>query len=489
MNHPRRHVFGSRRRAWSAVAAVVLPAMAGAPAWAGQAPATGPAEALVARQVLVRERLNQLEDRLFRLARHPEMDAQQRRRLEEALRRSREMLIRRAMDQAVQALQQTDLSAAADRQEEAARALELVLDLLLSEPDPAAEHQAEQRRLAEMLQQIQTLLSRQRELTARTAGEASGAASASAPSDRPALAQAQRQLQRSTEALAAGGASDPSPNTSAPADTVPAGDELGQAAGHMARAAGRLEEAAPAEAMEDQQRAAEALEQAVDRLQRKLQAVREELRDLLRKAIQQRLDAMADRQAGINTATTSLDRSRTENGREPDGQALAALAGDQDRLAGQARDLLDMLADRDDVVALPLVLDAVRADMVTSARRLGRAQLGEVTAALQQRILDNLRSCLASLESSGPVPGAGEHRSGGQSEGNPGSGPPGLLPAAAELKLLRTAQVQLMTLTAGLEEIPDLSDEARAEALREASDRQTRLAGAARRMAKNLEGP
>jgi len=471
---------------WSA-AAVVLPAVAGAPAWGEQAPATGPAEALVARQVLVRERLNQLEDRLFRLARHPEMDAQQRRRLEEALRRSREMLIRRAMDQAVQALQQTDLSAAADRQEEAARALELVLELLLSEPDPAAERAAEQRRLAEMLQQVQALLARQRELTARTAGEASGAASASAPSDRPALAEAQRQLQRSTEALARGEPPDPSQNAANPADAVPAGDELGQAAGHMARAAGRLQDAAPAEALEAQQRAAEALEQAVDRLQQRLQEAREELRDLLVRALEQRLSAMADRQAGINTATTSLDRSRTENGREPDGQALAALAGDQDRLAGQARELLDMLADRDDVVALPLILDTVRADMASSARRLRRAQLGEFTAALQQRILDNLRSCLASLEPSSP--GAGENRSGGLPDGNPGSGPPGLLPAAAELKLLRTAQVQLMTLTAGLDEMPDLSDETRAEALREASDRQTRLAEAARRMAKNLEGP
>ncbi len=468
-------------------AAVLLLAGIAATARADGATPAGEADALAARQVLVRERLNQLEDRLFRLARRESgVDPDQRRRLEDALRRSRELLIRRVMDQAAQALQQADLSVAVDRQEEAARAVELVLQLLLSEPDPAAERQAERRRLAERLQQVQALLARQRELTQRTREQASGSPTASAP-DRTGLADAQRQLQRSTEALAVAGTSDWPSHAPASPDAAPAGDELKQAADHMADATGKLERASPAEALDPQQRAARALEQAADRLRGMLEAADQELSELLRKAILQRLRAMADRQAEINAATARMDRSATENGHRPDGQSLAELAGNQDRLAGEAGALLDMLADRDDVVALPLVLDTVRTDMAASAVRLKRAELGRSTLNLQQRILENLRNCLESLEMSAAV--ADENRSDRQPAGDSQGGSSGLLPAAAELKLLRAAQMQLLTLTAGLDEAADLSAEARGEAIRDASDRQSRLAEATRRLAGILEGP
>lgn len=479
---------GPSPKARAAVAAVLLLAGVAAFARADGATGAGLAEALAARQALVRERLNQLEDRLFRLARREsDVDPDQRRRLEDALRRSRELLIRRAMDQAVQALQQADLSAAADRQEEAARALELVLELLLREPDPAARLQAEQRGLSERLQQVQALLARQRELTDRTRQEASASPTTSAPSDRPGLAEAQRQLQRSTEALAARESPDsPSSDPGSP-DAAPAGAELKQAAGHMADAAGKLDHAAPAEATDPQRRAAEALEQAAARLQRMLEAAQQELRELLRKAVEQRLRAMADRQAEINAATAGLDRSMAAADHRPDGRALAELADNQDQLAAEAGALLDMLADREDVVALPLVLETVRTDMAASAIRLKRAELGEGTLNLQQRILENLRSCLESLEPSSPA--AGRNPSDGQPGDDSRGGSPGLLPAEAELKLLRAAQVQLMTLTAGLDAAADLSAEARGDALREVSRRQVRLAEAARRMARSLEGP
>lgn len=124
---------------------------------------------LAARQQIVRDRMVQLEDRMYRLAeRLAKTDPQQARRLEKALRESGEMLIRHHMDQAVQLLEQTDLAEAADHQAAAAKALEQILTLLIESNDESRERREEMDRVRELREQVDQLVEKQRDLRGKT---------------------------------------------------------------------------------------------------------------------------------------------------------------------------------------------------------------------------------------------------------------------------------------------------------------------------------
>ena len=100
--------------------------------------ANGNAEAdpLAAKQQIARDRMVQLEDRMYRLieklaAGEPE----QAKRLEDALRKSKELLIRRHMDEVIELLDKGDLSSAADKESAVGKGIAQLLAILLAESD------------------------------------------------------------------------------------------------------------------------------------------------------------------------------------------------------------------------------------------------------------------------------------------------------------------------------------------------------------------
>lgn len=144
------------------VLAFALPASAQDAAPAAQDP-------LAARQQIVRDRLIQLEDRMFRLTEKlKQTDPEQAGRLEKALRQSGELLIRRHMDQAIQALERSELAEAAEHQAAAEKALEDVLVLLTQSQDDELERQRELDHMNELREQVDKLLDRQLQLRARS---------------------------------------------------------------------------------------------------------------------------------------------------------------------------------------------------------------------------------------------------------------------------------------------------------------------------------
>lgn len=150
---------------------VILGCSAVFPAW-GQAPSTAPADAagkvrdpLATKQQIVRDRMTQLEDRMFRLTEKlSKTEPDQAKRLEAAMRRAQEMLIRRGMDDAIDLLEEGNLTEAGERQVTVVKGLEGVLRILLEEADNTQERKAEIDRLRAYQQQLQKMLDEQRRL-------------------------------------------------------------------------------------------------------------------------------------------------------------------------------------------------------------------------------------------------------------------------------------------------------------------------------------
>lgn len=145
-------------------------------AMAQESPATAPAaesplrarDPLATKQQIVRDRMTQLEDRMFRLIEKlAKTEPEQAARLEAAMKRAQEMLIRRNMDDAIQLLEDSKLTDAADRQAAALKGLENVLKILLEEGDNTKERQAAIDRLQTYRDRVQRLLEDERKLKAR----------------------------------------------------------------------------------------------------------------------------------------------------------------------------------------------------------------------------------------------------------------------------------------------------------------------------------
>ena len=130
--------------------------------------ATATPDPLATKQQIARDRMTQLEDRMFRVAEKlAEAEPEQAQRLESALRRARELLIRRHMDEIIVMLEGGHLTDASDRQLQVNKDLERILELLLEDPDNSEERQAEIDRLQEYRNRVNELLEEERALKAR----------------------------------------------------------------------------------------------------------------------------------------------------------------------------------------------------------------------------------------------------------------------------------------------------------------------------------
>lgn len=147
-------------------------------AWAAfaQAPATSPAgdpagrarDPLATRQQIVRDRMTQLEDRMFRLTEQlSRTEPEQARKMEAAIKRAQELLIRRHMGDAIQLLEEGKLTDAGERQIAVMKGLEGVLKILLEEGDNTRQRAEEMDRLREYRARVQRLLENERELKTR----------------------------------------------------------------------------------------------------------------------------------------------------------------------------------------------------------------------------------------------------------------------------------------------------------------------------------
>jgi hypothetical protein len=271
---------------------------------------------LASKEEIARDRMTQLEDRMFRLIEKlAQSEPDQAERLRAALRKSRELLIRQHMDDVVKLLDEKNLTEASDRQKALVRDLNAVLKLLMENSVDLQERQkqvealkafrdrvarliaeemqhrslSEQarqadealRRIQNAVRQIELLIQRE-----RTAIEKTADAMKQPQAEAPAMATVQAGIRADTEKVAddlgrMGEAATSQPTSTRPgrAETRPADaptasrPALGPAQEHLQRAAAQMKDAeAPLSegrlprAKENQERSIESLRKALEEL-------------------------------------------------------------------------------------------------------------------------------------------------------------------------------------------------------------------------------
>jgi len=431
------------------VASSLLPVLVFCVAAPAQQSATGK-DPLASKEEIVRDRMTQLEDRMFRLIEKlGQTEPDQAERLRVALHKSRELLIRQHIDELVKLLDNGNLAEATDRQKSLVRDLNAVLQTLLeNSTDPQArqkeldllktlrgrianllaEEQEHRRasdlaaRSAEMRQQldaaaraIESLLQRE-----QTAADRTGDAIRDRRGDGPALQAAQAGIRSEAEKLAeelerlAAAASQPASTRPARASgKLPDGvgespPALERTHEHMERAAARMKDAeAPLgegrfqQAKASQDRSIESLRAALRELREQAEALRKTA-DLPAMARGQRDTAfrtgqLADDMAGRSEAGPS-SRPGDGNPEARRGEPPTAVPGRENveqarqQMDGAADDLKDNRpgdANTKQQEAVRQLMEAQK-QLEEQLNQLRREQQEEVLRALEDRFRDML---------------------------------------------------------------------------------------------------
>lgn len=193
------------------------------------------------------------------------------------------------------------------------------------------------------------------------------------------------------------------------------------------------------------------LENAKKKLEELLKQLREEELERLLAALQQRCEKMLAMQIAVYNGTVGVDGSILNNAdkkanRENQAESLKLSDNEKD-IVHEATKAIELLEAEGSAVAFPLVFEQVREDMKHVQRRLDVTDVGKVTQAIEQDIIDTLKEMIDALKKAKKElddkknPPPGEPKAGGP--------PPDqkLLDQIAELKMIRSMQLRVNTRT------------------------------------------
>lgn len=253
------------------------------------------------------------------------------------------------------------------------------------------------------------------------------------------------QMQRDAEA---GGAKGQPGTPGTQGESSPPGQQsLDQARQEMGEAAEALEQSNPQEAMPSQDQAIQQLEQARKELEEALNQLRQEEREETLRDLEGRFREMLLKQRAINESTARYDQFGRDNFTRAEHLQLADLSTQERALSEDAASCLHILDEDGTTIVFPNVVGHLSEDMGTVADRLAAYQVGALTQAIEQEIVETLEQLLGAVQ---------RMRQDNEQQGMSGlssdAGQSPLLPQSAELKLLRASQHRVNTRTAAIEE-------------------------------------
>ena len=388
---------------------------------------------LATQQELVRDRLRQLEDRMAMLAQLlNEREPEQAQRLREALGSLGERQLRQRLERTLTLLRGSRFDQAGHQQQQVLADLTAVLELLKRTGSDLDELRAERQRLEAAREDVQSLHDEQQ----RTMNEAEKRAPLDSPADFDRCAAEQRAVEGQArdlhEKLRTGAASE---------QPCPGQQEVGEAGACMQRAGDEFDRQDEDAAGAQQEQALAKLEEALKRLDDALeQARRTEAMQVLEELIA-RLRGMLARQHEIERVVAELAERALADWTRSEQLRVTAAAGQEREVTADAEAVLELLVRDGTTVVLPDLMQTLIDDLATVTGQLQVSDLGPRTQHLVAGTITQLEEILAALEtrrSQAQCAGSGTCEN---KDGEPCAAP--LLPGAAELKLLRGAQLRI----------------------------------------------
>ena len=304
--------------------------------------------------------------------------------------------------------------------------------------------------------------------------------------DHPGQKGKQDELAKQSKDLASKMQGKPSDQPSQPAPGQPS---VQKASENQQQAAQNLGQQKPPEANKDQNEAEKNLEDAKKELADAIQKEQDAAQEQALAQVEVMLRKILESQKRLSTGTKDTQVKAKPDGKfeRTESVRLADLADGEGKLAEDTQGVAKLLDDEGTTVVFPTVLRDVREDMARTQELLASLQPGALTQGIQKEIEDRLQEMIDALQKE-----MSDRRQKDQqkdkNQGKPQKQP--LVPPIAELKMLRSLQVQINGRTVLLNQAGQAS-QASPEALKlqhkVLSDRQNTVSKMTRDLAETLK--
>ena len=177
-------------------------------------------------------------------------------------------------------------------------------------------------------------------------------------------------------------------NDEAKPDKTPGREEVQKAKQEMDRAIEELKKNRNAKASDKQDQALAELLKAKEKLEEILRQLREEERAMVLAALEARFRDMLLRQEAVNNGTLGIHAVPIDKRSDRHRNRAVELARNEDEISLLAAKALTLLKEEGSSVAFPEAVEQIRDDMLTVARRLERADVGEITQNIEADIVE-----------------------------------------------------------------------------------------------------
>jgi len=194
----------------------------------------------------------------------------------------------------------------------------------------------------------------------------------------------------------------------------------------------------------DQRDARDEMNKAREKLAQEIANAERQQQDQAIAKIIDLLGKMLESQKAATISTRALDAKKAD-GKEwsrPEELSLAKLSSEEGRLGDEAVRIIKMLTDEGTTAVFPQVLKQVEVDLRDVQNMLGDKQTGQLTQAIQGQVEKNLQDMVDALKKEQQ-----RRKQGGGGGGGGGGGKQPLVPPVAELKMLRSLELDIIART------------------------------------------
>ncbi len=275
------------------------------------------------------------------------------------------------------------------------------------------------------------------------------------------------------------GGGQPPPPGGEQKNEAPGRKEIQEAVPHQGDASKKIEDDKRADAGKAQDKAIDALEKAMKKLEDRLKQLREEEIKKLLANVEARCQKMLAMQIDVYENTKGIDAARIKNGGEMtnvERQKSGQQSDKEGEIVAEAERCMKLLESEGSAVAFAKVLEEVRQDMIAIQRRLNSSVVDKDTQSIEENVIAMLKEMVEALKKQQQ-----EMSKDPPKPGQPGQQKPPnqkLINLIAELKLIRSlqSQVNMRTKMYGDKEKAEQSKDANVQLeLRQLSARQAKL--------------
>ena len=224
-------------------------------------------------------------------------------------------------------------------------------------------------------------------------------------------------------------------------DGSPGAKSMGQASKSASSAAGKMKNSKGGGASDDQKKAADEMQKAKQELDDAIAQAKKEQQEKALLKIADMLKKMLETQKDVSLATKDVDPKRGADGsfQRPEVMKLGELSTKEGGLGEEAGKIVKMLTDEGSTAVFPEMMKEVENNLRDLQNMLADKQTGQLTQAVQGEVERNLDEMIKALQQEAQR----RKKKGGGGGGGGGGGKAPLVPPVAELKMLRTLQLQI----------------------------------------------